>query len=97
MEKVAFIGGYDKTDLILAIARILSIMQHKVLFIDTSVSQKTRYIVPAMRPGPQYITTFQDIDVAIGFRNYNEIMQYMGTDTLNYDFVLFDIDNAFFY
>ena len=34
MEKVAFIGGYDKTDLILAIARILSIMQHKVLFID---------------------------------------------------------------
>ena len=97
MEKVAFIGGYDKTDLILSIARILTIMQRKVLFVDTTVSQKTRYIVPAMRPGPQYVTTYQDIDVAIGFKNYAEIMQYLGVDTLNYDFVLFDIDNAFFY
>ena len=59
MEKVAFIGGYDKTDLILSIARILTIMQRKVLFVDTTVSQKTRYIVPAMRPGPQYVTTYK--------------------------------------
>ena len=39
MKKVAFIGGYDKTDLILYIARIISIQNKKVLFIDTTITR----------------------------------------------------------
>ena len=36
MEKVAFIGGYDKTDMLLQIAKILTVLKNKVLLIDTT-------------------------------------------------------------
>jgi hypothetical protein len=42
MEKVAFIGGYDKMDLILYISKILTVFGKKVLIIDTTTMQKSR-------------------------------------------------------
>ena len=40
MEKVGFIGAFDKTDLILNLAKILTTMGKKVLMIDSTITQK---------------------------------------------------------
>lgn len=96
MQKVAFIGSYDKADLILYIAKILTAMKKKVLVIDYTSLQKTRYIVPTMVNEKQYITTFQQVDVAIGFTTIDEIKQYKGLEKgkeLEYDYLLLDIDS----
>lgn len=93
MKKYIFLGGYDKTDLILFLAKIAVLSNKKVLVIDTTASQKTRYTVPAMSPTQKYITTFEDIDIAVGFSNIEEILDYTYEDVLNYDMLLIDIDS----
>ena len=96
MKKVAFIGSYDKADMIIYIAKILTNMGQKVLVIDSTVLQKTRYIVPAMKAQKQYITTFENIDIAIGFENINQIKEYQNIEngkSLEYDYMLIDIDS----
>ena len=88
MKTVGFIGIYDKTDMLLNIAKILTIMEKKVLVIDSTISQKARYVVPAINPTVSYITSFEDIDVAIGFNNLEEIKRYIGiSGELQYDFL----------
>lgn len=94
MKKIGFIGAYDKTDLIIYIAKLLVENDLKVLVIDSTVLQKTRYTVPCLEPSKQYITTYEDIDIAIGFESLQEIMNYAGTQEFNqYDIVLIDVDN----
>lgn len=92
MKKVAFIGSYDKADMIIYIAKTLVNLGKKVLVVDSTVTQKTRYIVPTMKALKQYITTFEKIDIAIGFENFNQIKEYKG-EALDYDFALIDIDS----
>lgn len=94
MKKIGFIGAYDKTDMLLNIAKILTIMQNKVLIIDSTINQKARYVVPAINPTVSYITSFEDIDVAIGFKNMEEIKKYIGisSNDLPYDILLVDCD-----
>lgn len=94
MKKTAFMGGYDKSDLILYIAKILTVSGKKVLFLDTTLMQKTRYIVPTMTPAQKYVTTYDGIDIAIGFYNMQDLKEYFSIDgELKYDFVLADIDS----
>lgn len=96
MKKVSFIGSYDKTDLILYVAKILVAMDKKVLVVDSTINQKAKYIVPVIKPTKAYVTEFEQIDVAVGFKNYNEIKEYLGMPIhaeLQYDIVLLDIDN----
>lgn len=95
MKKVAFIGSYDKADMIIYIAKILTNMGSKVLVIDSTVFQKTRYIVPTMKAQKQYITTYEKVDVAIGFENISQIKEYQKQtgEEFNYDYVLIDIDS----
>lgn len=96
MEKIAFIGSYDKADMITYIAKILTIMNKKVLVVDSTALQKTRYIVPSMQAIRQYITTFERVDIAIGFENIEQIKSYKKEEEGNefdYDYVLIDIDS----
>ena len=95
MKKVAFIGSYDKADMIIYIAKILTNMGSKVLVIDSTVLQKTRYIVPTMKALKQYITTYEKVDIAIGFENINQIKEYQKqtSEEFDYDYVLIDIDS----
>ena len=65
MKKIGFVGAYDKTDLIVYIAKICAVLNKKVLVIDSTINQKARYIVPAISPVAKYITDFEDIDIAI--------------------------------
>ena len=97
MQTIGFIGAYDKTDLILYLAKILTTLKYKVLIVDTTVTQKARYIVPAINPTKKYITEFERIDVAVGFDSFLDIKNYIGINdvvALEYDFALVDIDNA---
>ncbi|WP_304401818.1 hypothetical protein [uncultured Clostridium sp.] len=96
MKKVAFIGSYDKADMIICIAKLLTIMKKKVIVIDATALSKTRYIVPTMQSSKQYITTYENVDVAIGFENFEQIKAYSSlskTDELDYDYALIDIDS----
>lgn len=93
MKKIGFIGAYDKTDLLIYIAKLLVENDVKVLIVDATTLQKTRYTVPCIMPSRKYITTYEDMDIAIGFENLQEIINYAGTQDFNYDIMLLDIDN----
>lgn len=96
MKKIGFIGAYDKTDLILYVAKILTVLNKKVLVIDSTANQKARYVVPAINPTVKYITDFEDIDIAVGFTSIEDIKNYLGLSEgqeMEYDIMLVDTDN----
>ena len=82
MNKIGFIGVYDKTDLILCIAKVLKMTGKKVLIVDATTTQKCKYVVPVINPTVSYITEFEEIDVAIGFNNFEEIRRYIGLEDI---------------
>lgn len=96
MKKIGFIGAYDKTDIILGIAKVLTMANKKVLVLDNTITQKCKYIVPVINPTKSYVTTYENIDVAVGFENMNRLKQYLGledNETLDYDFFIVDTDS----
>lgn len=96
MKKIGFIGAYDKTDIILSIAKVLTMANKKVLILDNTITQKCKYVVPVINPTKSYITTYEDIDVAVGFENLEKLKQYIGlqdNEDLDYDFFIIDTDN----
>lgn len=96
MEKINFIGAFDKTDMVMYVAKILVEMGKKVLIIDATTNQKTRYVIPAIDNNVNaYVTNYLNIDMAVGFSDYNEIKKYLGmpeTATFTYDYIFIDID-----
>lgn len=94
MKKVSFIGSYDGIDFVLYIAKLLTKMDKKVLLIDGTITQKAKYIVPSINPSKSYVTEYEDIDVAVGFNNYENIKQYLGVDYLDYDIALVNVDTV---
>ncbi len=96
MKKIGFIGAYDKIDLILYVAKILTTLKKKVLVIDSTINQKARYIVPVINPTVKYVTEFEEIDIAVGFDNVSDIKKYLGLaeeQEMEYDVVLIDTDD----
>lgn len=65
MKKIGFIGGFEKTDLVLYVAKILVETGNRVLVVDATIVQKARYIVPCISPTVNYITEYEGIDVAV--------------------------------
>lgn len=94
MKTVGFIGGYDKIDLMLYVARMLTLAKKRILLIDGTILQKARYVVPAINPTKTYVTEFEGFDVAVGFKSIDEIRHYLGYDDkpLEYDIALLDVD-----
>ncbi len=98
MKKIGFIGAYDKTDLIIYIAKILTVLRKKVLIVDATTTQKARYVVPVINPTITYITEFEKIDIAVGMKNEEDIKRYLGLSEdqsleTEYDFMFVDTDN----
>ena len=94
MKKVGFVGAFDKTDLLIYIAKILTVLGKRVLIADTTITQKAKYVVPALNPTLSYITEFEEIDIAVGFDNMQDLKEYFSVDgELKYDFILADIDS----
>ena len=107
MKKIGFIGTFDKTDLLLYVAKMLQLLGHKVLVVDATLLQKTKYIVPSINPTKSYVTDFENIDFAIGFEGREEIEKNLGKkfeknekkieetkEEETYDYVLLDIDSS---
>lgn len=97
MEKIGFMGAFDKTDCILYIAKIIRTIGKKVLVVDSTTNQKARYVVPVINPTISYVTEFEEIDVAVGFQDFETIKKYLGVPEgveLDYDYVLLDIDSS---
>ena len=94
MRKIGFIGAYDKTDMLLNIAKILTTMSKKVLIIDSTINQKAKYVVPTINPTISYVTFFEDIDVAVGFNTLEDIERYLGERIRQFN--LFDADKNYF-
>ncbi len=94
MEKIGFIGVHDKMDIMLYIAKILTSIGKKVLIVDTTITQKGRYVVPAIKVTKTCITEFEGFDVAVGLYSYEELEKYMDKENENigYDIMLVDID-----
>lgn len=96
MKKIGFIGAYDKTDVILSIAKVLTMASRRVLIMDNTITQKCKYVVPVINPTRTYITSYEGIDVAVGFESFENLKQYMGLDeeeNLDYDYVMVDTDS----
>ncbi len=96
MKKIGFIGAYDKIDLILYIAKLLRAMGKKIMIIDATILQKAKYIVPVVNPTTSYVTEFEEMDVAVGFKDMDSIKEYLGMPLhaeFEYDYILYDIDS----
>lgn len=95
MKKIAFIGSYDKTDFLLYVAKMMTVLGKKVLIVDSTIIQKAKYVVPVIHPTKTYVTEFEEIDVAVGFTDMDEIRAYLGYNSIEefpYDYCLLDID-----
>ena len=75
MKKIGFIGAYDKTDVILSVAKVLAMANKKVLVIDDTITQKCKYVVPVINPTKSYVTTYENIDVAVGLDSFEKLRQ----------------------
>ena len=58
MKKIGFVGAFDKTDLIVQAAKILTVLGNRVLVLDTTITQKVKYIIPVINPTVSYVTEF---------------------------------------
>ena len=98
MQKIIGLVGYvNKTEYIINLAKVLSLTEKKVLVIDATIEERARYSIPAFNnTEPQYLSHFDGIDFAIGFRSIKEIKDYVYSRILKeeiYDVILIDIDS----
>ena len=97
MIKIGFVGAFDKTDVMIQIAKILTVAGKKTVVIDSTVNQKAKYVVPVINPTRTYITEFEGFDVAVGFKDFSGIKNYLlleDYEELDYDIALIDIDSS---
>lgn len=98
MKTIGFIGAFDKTDLIMNVAKTLIELDKRVLVVDTTILEKSKFVVPSISPTKMYMTEFEKIDFAYGFNSLDEIYKYVGLDEkehdIPYDYMLVDIDNG---
>lgn len=98
MKSIGFIGQIDNNGFVLSVAKLVSAFGNKVIVIDATSSQRSRYNTPNMFNASridQTIVLFDSIDVAIGFNNILEIKKYKlskGEDFNDYDFVFIYTD-----
>lgn len=98
MKCIGFIGKIDKTELIGYIAKIIASTGKKVIMLDATSIQKTRFTIPTidgMAEQNQYVVEHDGVEVAIGFSNILELKKYLlskGEDFNEYDYVLVDTD-----
>ena len=65
MERVGFIGAFDKTDMLVQLAKIMTVLRKKVIVIDSTINQKAKYIIPVINPTTSYVTEFEGVVVAV--------------------------------
>lgn len=102
MQKIIGLMGYvNKSDFVINLAKILNVMDKKVLVIDCTVENRLKYSIPVIEiDKSSYVTNFDGVDYAIGFKSMEDIKNYMCNEISNvdeYDYILMDIDNSYSY
>ena len=96
MESIGIIGQTDSNGMILCVSRLINQFGKKIIFVDASSQQRTRYTVPQLRSRQeQNLVQYDGIEVAIGFNNLLELKKYMitkGEDFNDYDYILISTD-----
>ena len=98
MKSIGFVGQMENNGLVLCVARLINAFGTKVIYIDATTSQRTRYTVPVILSGTkqeQYLVQYDNVEVAVGFNNILELKKYMftkGEDFNDYDYVLINTD-----
>lgn len=98
MKSIGFIGKADKTELVGYISKIIASTGKKVIMLDATSMQKTRYTIPTidgMDAPSQYIVQHDGVEVAVGFGNMLELKKYLlskGEDFNEYDYIIVDTD-----
>lgn len=98
MKSIGFIGQIENNGFILCVAKLVSAFGNKVIVIDATTTQKSRYNTPNIfnvSKQDQRIIQYDTIDVAIGFNNILEIKKYKltkGEDFNDYDYVFIYTD-----
>ena len=98
MKCIGFVGNIDKTELVMYIAKMLSSLGKKTVYIDATTIQKTRYIIPTIgesEESNQYVVQHDGVEFAIGFTNMLELKKYFlskGEDFTEFEYVLVDTD-----
>ena len=76
MKSIGFVGQMESSGLALCVARLLNAFGKKVIYIDATKEQKTRYTVPVIMSGSkqeQYVVQHDNVEVAV------RLQQYLGT------------------
>lgn len=98
MKSIGFVGHMENSGMVLCVARLISAFGKKVLLIDATKDQRTKYTVPSIMATSnleQYLVQYDDVDIAIGFTSILEIKKYMttkGEDFNDYDYILIITD-----
>lgn len=98
MQEVIALAGYvNKTDFVINLAKAINYMGKTVLVIDGTVEERMKYTVPSLTvKEKEYVTQYDSIDFAVGFKNMHDVENYICKRELNialYDYILLDIDN----
>jgi len=96
MQAIGMYGYVDKYDFVIAVAKTMEIMGKSVLVIDATSDEKYRYLIPAIDKNQSYVTQYSNIDFAVGFSSYEQLLSYfneIGVDIQRYGYVLIDIEN----
>lgn len=99
MQKVIGLVGYvNKTDFVINLAKTFMICNKNVLVVDSTIENRMQYTIPALETKEKsYVTQYDGIDFAVGFKNMHDIENYICKSGLNiglYDYILIDIDNG---
>lgn len=98
MKSIGFVGQMENNGLVLCVARLINAFGKRVIYIDATNSQRTRYTVPAILSASkqeQYVVQYDNVEVAVGFNNILELKKYMftkGEDFNDFDYVLINTD-----
>lgn len=98
MKSIGFIGQMENSGIALCVARLVNAFGKKVIYIDATKEQRTRYTIPvigASSKQEQYVVQHDNVEVAIGFNNILELKKYMfakGEDFNDFDYVIINTD-----
>jgi len=73
MKSVGFVGQMDCSGFVLCVARLIEALDKRVIYIDATKNQKTRYTVPIILSAnrqEQYVTQFDRVEVAVRLQQY---------------------------
>lgn len=95
-KKIGMFGFAGKTEFLINLAKVLTIMDKKVLLFDATLDENLKYAIPAFNyKEKQSIIHYDGIDFAVGFNDFEMINESICTGTSNvddYDFIILDVD-----